>query len=105
MSFLYNVTIKIESSIEQEWLKWMIESHVPDVMNTGFFDSYRICKLDIVDEEDTEPAYVFQYICSSRERLDNYFTNHAPKLRDDVFKKFGNQFFAFRTTMEVIHQS
>lgn len=103
MNFLYNVTVKIEPVIEHQWLKWMKEVHVPDVMNCGLFDSYRICKLDVIDEADNEPTYVFQYTCSSRAKLDEYFANHAPRLRDDVFNKFGNQFFAFRTTMEVIH--
>jgi hypothetical protein len=99
---LYNVTIKIDPSIELEWLKWMKETHVLDVMRTGLFTSYRISLLDAVDEDETEPCYVFQYTCNNRECLDNYLTNYAPKLRDDVIKIFGDKFFAFRTTMEVL---
>jgi hypothetical protein len=99
---LYNVTVKIDPSIEIKWLQWMKETHVPDVMRTGLFTNYRISLLDAVEEDEAEPCYVFQYTCNSREDLDNYITNYAPKLRDDVMKLFGNQFFAFRTTMEVL---
>ncbi|MFM2048774.1 MAG: hypothetical protein RI955_1322 [Bacteroidota bacterium] len=102
---LYNVTVKIDPIIENEWLTWMQQTHIPDVMNTGFFDSFRICKLDAIDETENEPTYVFQYTCSSREKLNNYFEHYAPKLRDDVYKAFGDKFFAFRTTMEVLNEA
>jgi len=34
---LYNVTVKIMKPLEAEWLKWMKEVHIPDVINTGLF--------------------------------------------------------------------
>ena len=34
---IYNVTCNVEKEILQDWLQWMVEIHVPDVMPTGFF--------------------------------------------------------------------
>ena len=34
---LYNVTVNIENAVADEWLQWMKEVHVPDVMRTGIF--------------------------------------------------------------------
>ena len=34
---IYNVTCNVENEILQEWLQWMLEIHIPDVMQTGFF--------------------------------------------------------------------
>ena len=98
---IYNVTNKVDPAIAQEWLDWMKTSHVPDVMRTGLFSNYRICRLDQV-EEDAEPTFVIQYHCESREKLALYLEQHAPALREEVIAKYGNRFVAFRTIMEVV---
>ena len=42
---VYNVTINLEPNIHEEWVKWMKEKHLSDVMATGMFTSYRFLKL------------------------------------------------------------
>ncbi len=37
---LYNVTVGIDSDVEQEWIHWMLEEHIPKVMGTKMFISY-----------------------------------------------------------------
>ncbi len=34
--FIYNVTVNVEKEIHDEWFDWMKNTHVHDVMNTGF---------------------------------------------------------------------
>ena len=34
---IYNVTINIEESVEKEWLAWMQQVHIPEVIATGKF--------------------------------------------------------------------
>ena len=35
---IYNITVSIiDQNIHQNWLKWMKEIHIPEVMDTGFF--------------------------------------------------------------------
>ena len=48
--YIYNVTIKIDIARADEWLTWMREEHIPEVMATGYFVENRICRL--VDEGD-----------------------------------------------------
>ena len=33
--FIYNVTVKLNWSIHEEWIKWMQEVHLNDVMATN----------------------------------------------------------------------
>lgn len=101
---VYNVTVKIDQKVEQEWLEWMKNKHVPDVMQTGKFTHFRISKIDQIEEPDGTGTYSFQYLCEDRILLDEYFNNHANALRDDVLQKYGNLFIAFRTVMEVVHE-
>ena len=34
---VYNVTVNIDKNIVDDWLTWMKEIHIPEVMKTGFF--------------------------------------------------------------------
>lgn len=98
---IYNVTIKVENTIAAEWLVWMKQEHIPELMKTGLFVDYRMCYLLDQDEKDGK-TYTVQYFCDSLEHYDNYISEHAPKMRDKGFQRFGNHFIAFRTVMKVI---
>lgn len=98
---IYNVTIKLTKDIHKEWLTWMKSEHIPEVMNTGLFVDYRLCRL--LDQDDTEgPTYTIQYFLDSLEHYNTYISEHAQKMRDKGFVRFGSNFVAFRTVMEVI---
>ena len=96
---LYNVTISIESSIQQDWLQWMKDIHIPEVMGTGYFTESKICKL-LVDDEIT---YAIQYTCKNMNDLEEYQKNHAVKLQEKHSKRYIGKFSAFRTLLEVVH--
>ena len=97
---IYNVTINIENDVQEEWLKWMREVHVPEVMQTGLFLENKICKLLV--EEEQGLTYSFQYTCNSMEEYLNYQSQHAPRLQADVRKKYEGKFVAFRSLLEVL---
>lgn len=98
---IYNVTIKIDDSIHNEWIKWMQEEHIPDLMQTGLFTESKLCRL--LEQDDSEgPTYAAQYFCKSLEEYNEYITKYAPSMREKGFVRFGNKFIAFRTVMEII---
>lgn len=97
---IYNVTVNIEESVHDEWLAWMREVHIPDVMKTGMFKEFRLCK--VLSEEDTGLTYSFQYTCDSMEFYEKYRDEFSPALRNQVTDKFGEKFVAFRTLLEII---
>ena len=37
MHVIYNVTVSVDEDAHHEWLEWMQEVHIPDVMKTGSF--------------------------------------------------------------------
>lgn len=99
---IYNVTVIIEEAVEQEWLEWMKESHIPDVMKTGYFLDNRICR--ILAEAEGGISYAVQYTCANMKDLEDYQENHAPALQKEHTDKYNGKFAAFRTLLEVIHQ-
>ncbi|MFY7965640.1 MAG: DUF4286 family protein [Chitinophagaceae bacterium] len=60
--FIYNVTIKLNWSIHEAWVKWMKEQHLNDVMATECFTKYQFTRLLEIDE-DEGPTYCIQYFC------------------------------------------
>ena len=97
--FIYNVTVTIDESIHDEWLRWMKESHIPDVMKTGFFVENKICKL-ITEEKET--TYAIQYTFHKMGDLTAYQKTHAPRLQKEHAEKFKDKFAAFRTILEIV---
>lgn len=97
---LYSVTVNVGDDIHEEWIQWMREVHVPDVMNTGCFAMHKIMRLK--EPKQDGHTYSFQYYCESHDKLNEYQTQHAPALRTDVEIRYANKFVAFRTILEVI---
>lgn len=99
---VYNVTIKVHESINADWLQWLKEEHIPDVINTGCFTHAVILKLMEVDETEG-PTYAIQYHAESKGLYNNYIENHAAQMRQKGYDKWGNQFIAFRSVMQVVN--
>ena len=97
---IYNVTVNIDEAVHQEWLKWMKEKHIPDVMNTGCFLENKICRL--LNVEDEGSTYSIQYTCNSMDDYEEYQQNHAPGLQKEHAEKYKDKFVAFRTLLEVV---
>ncbi|HHZ81310.1 MAG TPA: DUF4286 family protein [Flavobacteriales bacterium] len=98
---IYNVTIKIGHEIHEEWLGWMKETHMPDVLQTGCFLEHKICRLLDQDESDGI-TYNIQYLCESAEMIEKYQAEFAPALQQKHSEKYKDRFVAFRTLMEVV---
>lgn len=98
--FLYNVTISLDPTVEQEWLKWMREKHIKDVLNTNCFLE---CKLSRVHgEEEGGVTYSMMYLASSEKQYMEYQQKYAPALQAEHSEKFKNRFAGFRTTLTVL---
>lgn len=100
--FIYNVTLKVNHSIHTDWLQWMKEKHIPEVMSKKCFTECRMVRL--LDIDDSEgPTYAMQYSAETREDYDRYMETYSPALRKDLMDKWGNNFVAFRSLMEVVN--
>lgn len=97
---IYNVTIKVDWSVSANWLLWMKEEHLPEVMASGCFEKHQLVRLLQVDETDG-PTYAAQYYAVSIEKYDDYINTFAPGLRQKSIEKWGEKFIAFRSLMEV----
>lgn len=88
--------------MEEEWLPWMRDVHVPDVMATGFFVGCEIRKLlDPINDPELV-TYNFQYECRTMDHLKAYQEKDAARLQADHNERYKDRFVAFRTLLERI---
>ncbi len=99
--YIYNVTINIEMSIQKDWLRWMQEKHIPEILETGKFSEAKMSQVMV--EEENGITYSIQYTTDSKETLDKYFNEDAPALRQEMGQLFSNKFVAFRTELKVVN--
>ncbi len=100
---LYNVTVIIENDVHDDWLRWMKEQHIPDVMATGLFIENKIAR--ILAEEEGGTSYSIQYLLRSMEDYETYEQQHAPRLQAEHSERYNGKFGAFRTLLHVIHHT
>jgi phosphoribosylamine-glycine ligase len=100
---LYNVTINIHESVHDQWMQWMQEKHIGDVLATGKFSAARMVKV-LVEEEMGGTTYSIQYTTDSKETLQRYYDEDAPRLREEGLRLFGDKMLAFRTELELISE-
>ncbi len=97
---IYNVTVKVDAAIADAWLQWMKTEHIPAIMQTGCFSTYKLVRLLEIDDAEG-PTYATQYRAESKADYNRYLAIHAPRLRQASMDKWGAGFIAFRSLMEV----
>jgi hypothetical protein len=98
---IYNVTIKVDESIAQHWLQWLLNEHIPDVMHTSCFVDYKVVRLLEVDDDDG-PTYAIQYYAKSKSDYNRFIELYAATMSQLSFEKWGERFIAFKSVMEVV---
>lgn len=98
---LYNVTVSLDEKIEKEWKEWMLNEHIPAVMDTGLFVKRKIFVL-LSHEQEGAITYAIQYFAETIEKVQEYQDKYAESLQAQHDSKFKDKFIAFRTMLEQV---
>ena len=101
--FIYNITTHVEPSIEKQWLDWMHEEHIPQMIKTGKFTKALLLKVKTEDDDDLGGnSYATQFQCVDQSLFEAYLKEDAGILRKSAQEKFGEKVLLFRTELELI---
>ena len=103
MAYIYNVTINIQEEVHDQWVAWMKETHIPEMLATKKFSSALMTRVN-VEEAMGGITYSVQYKTDSKATLERYYQEDAPRLRSES-KAFDGKFVAFRTELEIVHEA
>ena len=91
---IYEVNLAVNSTISETYAQWL-RQHIAEILTLDGFIEAKWYKVD--PELKTETVhFCVHYSLHSQEALQAYFTDHAPRLREDGLKQFPNQFTAHR---------
>ena len=99
---VYNVTTQVERQIAKDWLHWIREEHIPDIIATGCFIHATVLQLIEVDEEQG-PTFAIQYHADSKAFYNRYIEIFAEEMRKRETEKWGNHVIAFRSVLQVVN--
>ena len=99
--YIYNVTTNVAEEIHDQWLQWMKQKHIPNMLATGKFINAKMSQV-LIDEEMGGVTYAVQYTTESKDTLEAYYNEDATKLREEAMQLFGDKIVAFRTELKVI---
>jgi hypothetical protein len=98
---VYNVSMKVDPEIENDWVQWQQQEHIPAIMASRQFSDYKFYRL-LDEETDDTATYVLQFFSPSIENYQYYISNFASQLSEQALAKWGNLFIAFRSVMRVV---
>ncbi|MBN7809747.1 DUF4286 family protein [Algoriphagus sp. H41] len=98
---LYNITINVTPDIEEDFISWMRDTHIPEVLSTGIFSEHKFFRL-LHESEDGSTNYCIQYFTNSMEQMMEYEKKHAALLRAKTQERYRDKAVAFRTLLESI---
>ncbi|MFD0751157.1 DUF4286 family protein [Mucilaginibacter calamicampi] len=97
---VYNETVIVDEAIHRQWLSWMQQEYIPQVMATGHFKRFTI--LNVLDSPNEGVTFCIQYFADSRENYNKFAAVHLQQLQALHFQKFENQFVMFNTLMKAV---
>ncbi|MCE3006791.1 MAG: DUF4286 family protein [Bacteroidetes bacterium] len=97
---VYSVTVMVEAGLADEWMQWMRDVHIPDVLATGYFTGHRLQRLVFPEPDEGQQTFNIQYFCESYEAYNCYQKEQAPRLQAEHNARYKDRFVAFRTLLE-----
>ena len=98
---IYNVTVKVDAAVAEEWLHWLNGTDAPQILATGCFWKYHV--LLLLELNDAEgPTYAVQYYAHTMADYEIFILHFAADFQKKAAIKWGNRFVSFSTPMEVL---
>ncbi len=99
--YIYNTTFLVGNDIFDQWLVWVKETHIPNVMNDKAFKDMQLARV-LSNETSAEKSFSLQFKIDSVAYLDRWMKMMEPKLQQDLMLKFGTEVLFFTTILEIM---
>jgi len=92
---IYEITATVRADLIEDYEKYMRETHIPDLLETGFFGGAKFAR-------SSANRYRIQYEAHDQKALDDYLATAAARLREDFLSHFGEGIELSRENWEVL---
>ena len=98
---VYEVTLRVRPAIAAAYRAWLDEHVRAIVALPGFLDA-RVSR--VLPPEDDAVVFCCHYRLRDQAAFDAYLRDHAPRMREDGLRRFGDGFTATRRVLEVLDE-
>ena len=103
MKLLFNMTINIDHAVHDQWMVWMTQIHIPEIMNTNCFESWKMSR--VLGADDSKGInYAIQFVSPGIKAFEEFRDGHMKKLQDIHNQKFKDQYVLFMTLLEILDE-
>lgn len=99
---IYNETFIVDDAIVDEWLAWIKNNHIPSILGTSAFDSYKL--YTILDSPNEGITYCLQFHTDTVERYSDFYYKHMEGIHAKHNIQFEERFALFHTLMETVEE-
>lgn len=100
--YLYNITIKIETGLESDWLLWMHEEYIPQILTYKTFYEYKLYKILNIDDTDGA-TYALQLFAENELLIEQFLNSHLQTIQQIQQQRWLGRMYSFATLMENVH--
>ena len=97
---VYEVRIEVEAGIAEAYHEWLVP-HVHEIIAIPGFTGAELFR---EDGDGTHAVFTVRYHLDSRDALETYLRERAPRLRAEGEARFGTRFRASRRVMELVRR-
>lgn len=99
--YTINQSFNVAPEILGAWQLWIKNTYIPHVMESGFFENYKILKL-ITTIEDYENTYAIQFFTKNAHQIDEIIQLFELDFEFSIATKFGEKALFFRSLLHEI---
>lgn len=97
---IYNITLKIDWSIQPQWLAWIKQVYIQNIMSSGCFVKHQLVRLREIEEEEG-PTYALQLYALSKQKYNEFIEYFLVENEALSYEKWKNGVLSFSTLMEI----
>lgn len=95
---LYNLTIIVDETVNEEWQSWVKTAFIPKISETNLFISHRLLK--VLNSPNEGITYCLQFVADNPGKYETFASDHASAIMGLHTQKFGNKCLSFSSLME-----
>ncbi len=93
---IYEVNLQIAAQIADEFSQWLA-NHIDEMLEIDGFEGAEWWQVE--SEDEAHVYYSVHYQLIDRQKLTEYFAQHADRMRGDGLARFGESFSASRRVL------
>lgn len=98
---IYNTTYHLEEEVEDNFLIWLKEVHIPEIEKQDSLRNPKICKI-LSHSEEGQATYALQWEVESPAELHRWHMKYGSFAKEQVDKIFKQKVLYFDTLMRVV---